>query len=100
MTPEGAERLDRRSEVLNEALAKEVETDVRRREEAWSAGGEWAVPREPKNLPISLDSDSGSDRRVKDGCRGRRERRAQKFDRTEHQAKNRDQNINAGVTNG
>ena len=32
-TPEGAERLDPRSEVLNEALAKEVERNVRRREE-------------------------------------------------------------------
>ena len=30
-TPEGAERVDRRSEVLNEALAKEVERNVRRR---------------------------------------------------------------------
>ena len=29
MTPEGAERLDRRSEVLNEALAKELERNVR-----------------------------------------------------------------------
>ena len=31
-TPEGAEGLDRRSEVLNEALAGEVERTVRRRE--------------------------------------------------------------------
>ena len=31
-TPEGSERLDRRSEVLNEVLAKEVERNVRRRE--------------------------------------------------------------------
>ena len=31
MTPEGAERLDRRSEVLSEAIEKEVETHVRRR---------------------------------------------------------------------
>ena len=32
-TPDGSERLDRRSEVLNEALTKEVEGNVRRREE-------------------------------------------------------------------
>ena len=38
-TPEGAERVDRRSEVLNEALAKEVETNVRRRAEIGSATG-------------------------------------------------------------
>ena len=54
MTPEGAERLDRRSEVLNEALAKEVERNVRRREEAGSAVGELAVPRESKDVPMPL----------------------------------------------
>ena len=32
-TPEGSERLDRRSEVLNEAIAKVVERNVRGREE-------------------------------------------------------------------
>ena len=31
--PEGAERLDRRSDLLNEALAKEVERNFRGREE-------------------------------------------------------------------
>ena len=61
MTPEGSERLDRRSE----AHAKEVERNVRRREEVGSAAGELAVPREPKDLPIPLDSDSGKRRALK-----------------------------------
>ena len=43
-TPEGAERPDRRSEVLNEALAKEVERNIRR-EEIESTEGELAAPR-------------------------------------------------------
>ena len=34
ITPEGAERLVRRSEVLNEALAKEVDRNVRRKEKS------------------------------------------------------------------
>ena len=59
MTPEGAERLDRRSEVLIEALAKEVERNVRRREETGSDVGELAVPREPKDVPISSAPDFG-----------------------------------------
>ena len=98
-TPEGSERSDRRREVLNEAL---------RREEAASAAGELAVPRESKDVPIQPDSDlrkrramnaatvdassgrsqSESSRAVADESRtdfGRRERRIQKFDRTEHQ---------------
>ena len=56
-TPEGSERLDRRSEVLNEALAKEVERNVRRREEIGSTAGELAVPQDLKDMPIPLDSD-------------------------------------------
>ena len=56
-TPEGAERLDRRSEVLNEALAKEVERNVRSREEVGNTAGALAVPRELKNVPIPPDSD-------------------------------------------
>ena len=55
-TPEGAERQDRRSEVLNEALAKEVERDVRRREDIGSTAGELAVPQELKDMPIPPDS--------------------------------------------
>ena len=58
MTPEGAERLDRRSEVLRKALAKEVERNIRRRAETGSAAGEMAVPRESKDAPIPPDSDS------------------------------------------
>ena len=42
MTPAGAERLDRRSEVLNEAVAREVERNVRRREEIGNAAGEFS----------------------------------------------------------
>ena len=56
-TPEGAERLDRRSEVLNEALAKEVERNVRRREEVGNTARALAVPRELKNVPIPPISD-------------------------------------------
>ena len=41
-TREGSERLDRRSELLNEALAKEVERIVRRREEIGSTAGDVA----------------------------------------------------------
>ena len=56
-TSESAERPDRRSEVLNEALAKEVERNVRRREEIGSTAGELAVPQELKDMPIPPDSD-------------------------------------------
>ena len=49
-TPETAERLDRRSEVLNEALAQEVERNVRRREEVGNTAGELAAPQEPKDV--------------------------------------------------
>ena len=65
MTPEGAERLDRRSEVLNDALAKEVERNVRRREGAGSAAGELAEPRELKDMPTPLDSDPRKRRAMK-----------------------------------
>ena len=65
-TPEGAERLDRRSEVLNDALAKEVERNVRRREEAGRAG-ELAVPRESKYAPIPPGSGWGKRRAMKTG---------------------------------
>ena len=47
----------RRSEVLNEALAKEVERIVRRRVEIGSTTGELAVPQELKDMPIPPDSD-------------------------------------------
>ena len=65
VTPEGAERLDRRGEVLNEAFAKEAERSVRRREETGSAAGELAVPRESKDAPIPPDPDSGRRRAMK-----------------------------------
>ena len=64
-TPEGAERPDRRSEVLNEALAKEVEKNVRRREEIRSTTGELAVPKELKDMPIPPDSDPRRRRAMK-----------------------------------
>ena len=60
-----AERLDRRSEVLNEAFAKDVERNVRRREEAGSAAGELAVSRESEDAPIPPDSQSGKRRAMK-----------------------------------
>ena len=56
MTPEGAERLDRRSELLNKALAEAFERNVRRREEAGSAGGEMAVPGKSRDAPSPPDS--------------------------------------------
>ena len=95
-TPEGSERLNRRSEVLNEALAKEVERNVRRREEIGRSAGEMPAPQELKDMPIpkrrvmkgatAAASDGRKrcsrrdaeiakfdDRRVKTGCRGGRE---------------------------
>ena len=124
MTPEGVERLDRKSEVLNEAFAKEVERNVRRREEAGSVGGELAVAREPKDVPIPPDSDplkrrvmkaatvdASSGRSQTEGSRAvtdesrmdaEEEERATSPEvrQSERQAKNRDENINGGVTNG
>ena len=64
-TPEVAERLYRRSEVLNEALAKEVERNVRRSEEFGSTPGELAVPREVKETQIPPDSDPRKRRAMK-----------------------------------
>ena len=63
---EGAERLDRRSEVLNEAPAKEVERNVRRREESESTAGELAAPQESKDVPIPPDLDSRKRRAMKE----------------------------------
>ena len=60
-TPEGSERLDRRREVLNEAIAKEVERNARRSEEVGSAAGELAIPEESKGVPIPPDSDREKD---------------------------------------
>ena len=57
--------LDRRSEVLNEVLAKEVEENVRRREDIGSAAGELAVPQELKEMPIPPDSDPRKGRAMK-----------------------------------
>ena len=56
-TPEGCERLDRRREALNEAIAKEVERNVRRRKEVGNKAGELAAPQELKDVPIPFDSD-------------------------------------------
>ena len=56
-TPEGAERPDRRSEVLNETLAEEFERNVRRGRDLGTAAGGLAVLRELKNMPIPPDSD-------------------------------------------
>ena len=56
-TPEGSRRLDRRSEVLNEALEKEVERSVGRREEIGRAAGELPVQQGLREMPIPLDSD-------------------------------------------
>ena len=42
---------------MNEALAKEVERNVRRREEIDSTAGELAVPHELKDVPIPPGSD-------------------------------------------
>ena len=50
--------MDRRSGVLNEALAKEVERNVRRREEMGNTAGELAAPQELEDMPIPRDSDS------------------------------------------
>ena len=74
--------MDRRGEVLNEAIAKEVERNVRRREEVGNTGGELAAPQDLKDVPIPLGSDprkrcamkaaaavASSGRRVKNGCR-------------------------------
>ena len=49
--------MDRRSEVLNEALAIEVRRNVSRREAVGSAAGESAVPQELKDMSIPPDSD-------------------------------------------
>ena len=63
-TPGGAERPDRRSEVLNGALAKEVERNVRR-EEIESTAGKLAAPQQSKDVPITPDSDPRKRRAMK-----------------------------------
>ena len=50
---------------MNEALAKEIERKVRRREEIGSATGELAVPQELKDIPIPRDSDPRKRRAMK-----------------------------------
>ena len=64
-TPEGSERLDRRREVLNEAIAKEVDRNVRRRKETRSTAEDLAAPQELKNVPIPPDSDPRKRRAMK-----------------------------------
>ena len=104
-TPEGPERLDGRSEVFDEALTKGVERKATRVEEIESATGDRAVPREferrlekrkrramkeatmveqwrfedgwqPRGY-TDADTSKFDGRRVKNGRRGRRERRIQ-----------------------
>ena len=53
------------AKVLNEALAKEVERNVRRSEEFGSTPGELAVPREVKETHIPPDSDPRKRRAMK-----------------------------------
>ena len=43
--------------MLNEALAKEVERNVRRREEVGNTAGDLAVPQGLKDIPTPPDSD-------------------------------------------
>ena len=43
--------------MLNEAIAKEVERNVTRREEVGNTAGELAAPQELKDVPIPPDSD-------------------------------------------
>ena len=64
-TPESAERLDRSSEVWNEALAQEVERNARRRKEVGNTAGEVAAPQELKDVPIPLASDARRRRAIK-----------------------------------
>ena len=125
-TPEGAaERLDRRSEVLNEALAKETERNVRRRKEVGTTARELAAPRAIPAGSDPLKNVQGKQRQqlravaahtwkaaVHSGRDEFRSSKAQnigrrmttkapmdesqmdeKFDRNEHQVKNRDENI-------
>ena len=109
--------------MLNEAIAKEVARNVRRREAIGNAAGELAVSQGLKDMPIPLDSDPRrrfamkavtvaasnsssqreSSRAVADESRiyvEVEERRIQKFEGTEHQTTNNDENIDGGVTNG
>ena len=123
-TSKGSERLNRRSEVLNEALVKEGERKHQKKRGSWECsrriGSTTRVERcaDPtcfrfwkdacnessysgyEQWQITVGKQPCNGRRVKNGCRGRRERRIQKFDRTEHEAKNRDEHINGGATNG
>ena len=119
-TPEGGERLDRRSEVLNEAPAKEVERNVRRREEIGSTAGGLADPTRvrPRKrramMAATAAASSGSSQM--EGSRAvaetptqqnsmadesrmdveEEERRIQKFESAEHQTTNNDENIIGG----
>ena len=67
-TPEGAERPDRRNEVLNEALAKKVKRNVRRREEIRSVAGELAVPQECKEGKKRQQLRAGAAHRGRQPC--------------------------------
>ena len=62
-TPEGAERVDRRSEVLNEALAKEV--PQRKLREMSEDEQKSEVQQESKDVPIPSDSDPRKRRAIK-----------------------------------
>ena len=106
---------------MNDALAKEVDRNVRGRGETESTAGELAAPQESKDVPIPPDSNprkrramkavtavarSGkladgkqpcSGRGAKNGRRGRREIRIQKFKSTEHQETNNHKGIKGRV---
>ena len=51
--------------MLNEAIAKEVGGNVRRREEVGSTAEELAAPQELKDVPIPPDSDPRNGRAMK-----------------------------------
>ena len=95
--------------MLNDALAKEVERDVGRREKIGSTAEELAVPQELKDMPIPPDSDLRKRRVVKaataaasSGSSQMEDSRAvpetptqqnSRFESTEHQTTNCDENL-------
>ena len=117
-TPEGAERVDRRSEVLNEALAKEVETkeverNVRRRAEIGSATGVETTCRSHLTQTRERDVQSKQRQQLR-AAAARRWKAGRAVAETptqqrslvggsrmaEQQTTNDDEHINGGVTNG
>ena len=116
--------MDRTREMFNEAIAKEST------EECQKTGGSRKYSRRvdsttgvesraditrfrPDKKTCTESSDNSceewqltdrkqpcSGRRVMNGCRGRRERRIQKFESTEHQETNNDEAVKGRVSNG